>query len=322
MSEQKKPAANQNSDPEPEAGEFTESTRQLKVDQETFNRELKKAKDHPPCMIIVRGTPQGHPHFLTTEETVFGRDPNADIQLHDTSISRKHIQIIKRGEEVFVMDLGSSNGTQINDNKIPAKVPVKLARADMIKLGETILKFLPAGEVEVNFWQEAEDKGYTDGLTKISNKRHLMAMLDSEFKRAKALHTDLCIVMFDIDFFKKVNDTYGHDAGDYVLREMCGIIRSNHVRGKDVFARYGGEEFSLLLTNTNAEEGNKIAESIRLTVEAHTFIHDGKRLPITISMGVKELDTGVSTPDTLLKHADNALYAAKKGGRNRVVVSS
>ena len=96
----------------------------------------------------------------------------------------------------------------------------------------------------------------------------------------------------------------------------------DNLRPKDFFARFGGEEFVIILPNTNSANGAAIAESIRVTVEAHTFVFAGKRIPVTTSIGVTELDSGVSSPDTLMKHADKALYSAKNAGRNRVVVSS
>jgi two-component system, cell cycle response regulator len=195
---------------------------------------------------------------------------------------------------------------------------VILAKEDMIKLGNSIFKFLPAGELEILFYGNLGSAAHTDALTRIYNKGYLLEALDAEFKRAKALHTDFSVLFFDLDHFKKVNDTHGHDAGDYVLKEFANIIRTGYLRPKDIFARYGGEEFCVLLANTNGKAALSQAEKMRAAVESHAFIYEGKRLPITTSMGVAELSSGIESAQTLLKAADKALYAAKQSGRNRV----
>jgi diguanylate cyclase (GGDEF)-like protein len=207
----------------------------------------------------------------------------------------------------------------VNDKKIPPGDSVILAKEDMVKLGNTIFKFLPKGELEILFYGNLGSAAHTDPLTKIYNKGYLLEALEAEFKRAKALHTDFSLIFFDLDHFKKVNDTYGHDAGDYVLKEITSLIKSSYLRPKDVFARYGGEEFVVLLANTNAKAASELAEKVRAAIESHAFIYEGKRLPVTSSLGVSELRADMESAQTLLKTADKALYAAKSGGRNKVV---
>ncbi|MBU6376034.1 MAG: GGDEF domain-containing protein, partial [Bdellovibrionales bacterium] len=160
-----------------------------------------------------------------------------------------------------------------------------------------------------------------DPLTSIYNKGFLLEALEAEFKRHKALHTEFSVIFFDLDHFKKINDTYGHDAGDFVLRETSSLIYSSAVRPKDVFARYGGEEFVILMGNASAAAAETQAEKIRSMIESHPFIYEGKRIAVTLSMGVADLDSSIESAQTLLRTADKALYAAKAGGRNRVVVS-
>ncbi|MGK5083367.1 GGDEF domain-containing protein [Bdellovibrionota bacterium FG-1] len=304
-------------------GDGSEKTAVLQGDQETLRKELDKAKEQEACLIIIRGSPQGHRFFVTQDEMIIGRDPSADISVADPSISRKHAKLTREpGRKVRLTDLGSSNGTFVNDKKVNANESVVLAKEDMVKLGNSILKFLPAGELEILFYGNLGSAAHTDGLTRIYNKGYLLEALEAEFKRAKALHTDFSIVFFDLDHFKNVNDTYGHDAGDYVLKEFASLIRTCHLRPKDIFARYGGEEFCVLLSSTGAKAGLELAEKMRAAVEAHAFIYEGKRLSITTSMGVAELSSGVESAQTLLKAADKALYAAKQGGRNRVMAAS
>jgi diguanylate cyclase (GGDEF)-like protein len=192
----------------------------------------------------------------------------------------------------------------------------------MIRLGTWILKFLPAGELEILFYGNLGSAAHTDPLTKIYNRRYFLEAMDAEFKRAKALHTDFSVLYFDLDHFKKVNDTHGHDAGDYVLKEFANLIRAGYLRPKDVFARFGGEEFVVLLGNTSAQKAAELGEKIRAAVETHAFVYDGKRIPVTSSMGVAELRADIESAQTLLKMADKALYTAKTTGRNRVVTAS
>jgi two-component system cell cycle response regulator len=316
------PSNSDSSNPDSNDMTGTDSTKVLSADQATLKSELATAKEQEACLIIIRGTPQGHRFFLTQNEMTLGRDPSADITIIDQSISRKHAKITKTPEgKIAITDLGSANGSLINDKKLAANETRVLAKEDMITLGNTIMKFLPQGELETLYLGNLSSAAHTDALTKLFNKRYLMEILEVEFKRAKSLHTDFSVLFFDLDHFKKVNDNFGHDAGDLVLREFSDLVRTNHIRPKDVFARYGGEEFVLLLANTNAADAKDIAERIRVAIETHAFIYNGKRMPVTSSMGIAELTTGIESAQTLLKHADQALYAAKNSGRNRVVVA-
>jgi two-component system cell cycle response regulator len=287
-------------------------------DSSTLNAELQKAKEQEACLIIIRGTPQGSRFFLTQAEMIIGRDPTAEISVADQSISRKHAKVTKANGKVVLTDLGSSNGTYVNDKKVSSGESVSLAKEDMVKIGNSIFKFLPAGELEILFYGNLGSAAHTDPMTKIYNKGYLLEALEAEFKRAKALHTDFSLVFFDLDHFKKINDTYGHDAGDYVLKEITSLIRTSQIRPKDIFARYGGEEFVILLANTAIKVATELAERIRASIESHAFIYEGKRLPVTTSLGVAELRAGVESSTTLLKAADKALYASKSAGRNRV----
>jgi diguanylate cyclase (GGDEF)-like protein len=158
----------------------------------------------------------------------------------------------------------------------------------------------------------------TDGLTKCFNKAYFNNALENEVKKCKVTGNPLSLIIFDLDHFKNLNDNFGHDAGDFVLRELSELIRSNGVRETDIFARYGGEEFCLLLPKTNLKNGFEIAERMRQTVESHQFIYDNKRLPVTASIGIADYRQGVLTGTDLFKRADKAVYVSKEGGRNQV----
>ncbi|MDF3030589.1 MAG: hypothetical protein K0R03_1147 [Moraxellaceae bacterium] len=171
--------------------------------------------------------------------------------------------------------------------------------------------------------QELEELSRTDGLTGLANRRHFMERLEVETFRRDRYQRPFCVVLCDADHFKKVNDTWGHHAGDKVLRKI-GEILSNLRRPPDVAARFGGEEFALLLPETNAEQAQAICERLRAMLETEEFDSDGRgedrpRFRVTISMGGVECRR--ATGEDALKAADQNLYAAKAGGRNRVVLS-
>jgi diguanylate cyclase (GGDEF)-like protein len=160
-----------------------------------------------------------------------------------------------------------------------------------------------------------------DGLTHLYNIRHFNLLLEAEFRNAAAYRSkSLSVIMADLDRFKQLNDNYGHQAGDAVLREVANIIRSK-CRHTDIIGRYGGEEFIVLLAGSKADDASNIAEGIRSAIEAARFKFDNNEYSTTISIGVAEYD-GESTKDELIGKADSALYQAKRQGKNRVCVYS
>lgn len=160
-----------------------------------------------------------------------------------------------------------------------------------------------------------------DGLTDIYNRRFFDMRLDEEFIRHNRYSRPLSMIMMDIDFFKKTNDTYGHQAGDFVLIELTKLI-SGRIRKTDIFCRYGGEEFCCILPETAIAPAKSLAENLLNAVSSHTFAYNENNIKVTISLGVSVLDDTVHSSASLLKKADDALYQAKKEGRNKAVVAS
>jgi two-component system cell cycle response regulator len=159
----------------------------------------------------------------------------------------------------------------------------------------------------------------TDGLTGLDNRRHLNERIDEMFQHAQRLNEPFSLVMCDLDKFKSVNDTYGHQAGDEVLKQLAKILK-DEAREIDRVGRYGGEEFMLLLPGTVLDAAVTFAERVRKTIEAHTFTFDGGTLQRTASFGVSGLPhPKVDQSDALVRTADDALYVAKEAGRNRVI---
>ena len=298
-----------------------EKTVVFQGDPDTLLRELRKAREQDACLIVIRGKPQGHRFFLTQDEMIIGRDPAAEISVADEGISRRHAALTRKGDAVLLTDLGSANGTFLNDQRVVQSHPVVLAKEDMLRVGNSILKFLPAGELEIIFYGNLGAAAHTDALTRIYNKGYLQEALDAEFKHAKGLRTDFSLILFDLDHFKKINDTFGHEAGDDVLKEITRLIRTEFVGPRDIFARYGGEEFVILLPNRSLGGAADLAERIRAAVEAHAFVYEDARMPVTCSMGVAALTPGTESASALLRNADKAGYSSKHNGRNRVTVA-
>ncbi len=160
----------------------------------------------------------------------------------------------------------------------------------------------------------------TDELTGLANRRQAMERLTEHWEMALRHQQSICCIMIDLDHFKRVNDTHGHDAGDVVLREL-GRILSQYTRLGDLACRLGGEEFLILCPHTNTEGARLLAERLRKKVESTTIVIDDRKLNVTISLGVAERNDFTNSKDDLLKSADYALYQAKHGGRNRVYVN-
>jgi two-component system cell cycle response regulator len=159
---------------------------------------------------------------------------------------------------------------------------------------------------------------YTDHLTGLYNRRHLMEILDKEFMRAKRNGNSFSLVILDADHFKRINDKYGHQAGDSVLAIIASVFRKE-LRCYDTAARYGGEEFIALIPDSNADEAARVAERIRKAIESTTFTGDKAGLRVTVSLGVAQYPSpGVDSIEALIREADKALYRAKVNGRNRV----
>ena len=159
----------------------------------------------------------------------------------------------------------------------------------------------------------------TDALTGLDNRRYLEERLGEAFEHARRLSEPFALLMVDLDHFKSVNDTYGHQAGDTILQQLAEVLRGQ-AREIDRIGRYGGEEFMLLLPGTTLHAAERLAERVRHAVEAHTFTFPGGTLHRTLSAGVAAWPHArLATPDALVKAADDALYVAKETGRNRVV---
>ena len=303
-----------------EASESREATKTALADGDTLKIRLEEAKATAPTLVVISGKPLGKSFHLTVEKMVLGRELTAEISIGETAISRRHTEFYLSPTGVQVKDLGSTNGTFVNDVRIPKEVYHPLNDGDLVRCGSTLLKFLKEGKIENLHYGKMYDLATQDDLTQTFNKKAILEILAEEFSRSVARSTSLTLVMFDIDHFKQTNDRFGHLAGDYVLKEVCGLIKNKLIRGKDSLGRYGGEEFSLLLPDTPLHIAVDIAERIRSTIEKTQFRYETQDIPVTISLGLSSRDSTTQSHGDLLANADKALYDAKHQGRNRVCV--
>ncbi len=289
------------------------------VSSDTFKGKMRAADDVPPAIVVLVG-PTGYvgkQWLITKGELVMGRATDVEVSVSDNSMSRSHAKIVVAGMDVLIIDMGSTNKTAVNGQPLPPMVPRKLVNNDQIKTGNVIFKYLEKGNVESLSNQQIFDKAQKDALTGAFNKGALLEKGPELIRRSDVLSEPLSVITFDIDFFKKINDTYGHPGGDYVLKELGSLMRSKLVRANDYFSRYGGEEFVLILQATTLKTANEVAERIRQTVESHSFIFEDKKISVTISVGVSVKNSS-DTWETVYNRADKALYQSKQGGRNRV----
>ena len=268
-------------------------------------------------LILLAGDNVGEMFSLSGTQ-ILGRGTNADLRIRGQGISRQHCRVTTSKEAVVLEDLGSTNGTYVNGEKITKQV---LQDGDKIQVGNSIiLKFTYHDNLDEDFQRHMYESASRDGLTRIYNKRYLMDQLNAELRYSKRHEVPLSLLMLDLDHFKRVNDTYGHPAGDQVLVTLANVV-SGIVRAEDVFARYGGEEFVVLSRNTDLEAALVISERIRENVANQVFQFGDDRVTVTVSIGVASIpNVEAQLADDLIASADRALYKAKRGGRNRVVV--
>jgi diguanylate cyclase (GGDEF)-like protein len=294
--------------------DYDEKTRVTQVVQQP------PADDSPSndCLVVIYTAEPGllgKRFVLDKSPTRVGRGADSQIVLEGDSVSRRHAHLERRAGAWYVVDDGSTNGTYVNEEQIAREQ--LLNNGDRIKVGPSILKFLSGADAEAKYHEEIYRMTIVDGLTQIHNKRALFEALEKELMRARRYERDLSLLMFDIDFFKRINDQYGHLAGDHVLRELARVVQER-IRREEVFARYGGEEFVILLPETPLPGAAALAENLRARVANHAFVFQGERIPVTVSIGTALLGENDKVAADLIQRADEKLYEAKRGGRNRV----
>jgi two-component system cell cycle response regulator len=267
-------------------------------------------------LLVIAGPSFGEMHKLKGDRSVLGRDDSADVRLLDDGISRAHAAVEREGGKLVLADLGSTNGTFCNGVRVGR---CDLTDGDKIAVGaSTILKFTFQDQADERYQKQLFESALRDGLTATFNRRYFTDRLRTEMRFAERHDKSLALLFVDIDHFKKINDSHGHQAGDYVLaavaREMIGILRA-----EDVLARYGGEEFAIICREIEPDGARALGERLRVAVAGKRFEHDGKAIAVTISVGVAVVRKPRDI-QPLIAAADGAMYEAKRTGRDRVVL--
>jgi diguanylate cyclase (GGDEF)-like protein len=271
------------------------------------------------CVVVIHGANLGRRADIDEAPVLVGRSQEADLSIAHKSVSREHCRIWREGKAYFIRDLGATNPTRVNDRRIDGDAI--LADGDQVTVGGCILKFISQDSVEAQYHEEIYQLATHDALTELCNRRHFTELADKEIARALRHARPLSLCILDVDLFKPVNDRYGHNSGDEVLRQIGALVR-RHARSDDLPARIGGEEFALLLPECGIDAAVAFAERLREAVAATAFAPGGEPQRITVSIGVAALGPGRGDRPALMAAADAALYRAKHEGRNRVCADS
>jgi diguanylate cyclase (GGDEF)-like protein len=270
-------------------------------------------------LTITSGPSTGRAHTVRDGETMLGRGREAHVRVDDAGASRLHARITALDEGRYVIDdLGSTNGTFVGGKRIQH---AELHSGDRINIGPNVsVSFSILDSQAELVAHRLYESSVRDPLTQSYNRRYLVDRLTSEVAYAKRHRSHLALILFDLDHFKRVNDTHGHLAGDEVLREVSALV-GRLIRSEDVFARFGGEEFIVLARGIEHVNAGRFAERIRVAIERLEIASEGALLHVTVSVGyasVDELAEPQRDAEGLIRLADERVYKAKAAGRNRI----
>ncbi|MBI4914098.1 MAG: GGDEF domain-containing protein [Acidobacteria bacterium] len=274
------------------------------------------------ALVVYAGQALGRVFPVVPGENFIGRSPKAQVALLDEEVSRLHATLVledRGGPEprLQIQDLGSTNGTFVNGVQVEGTLT--LHAGDRLTLGGHVLKLVAMDPLERAFHQALLDQSTLDPLTGLANRGATLRELGTRFDLSRRHDRPLCVVMVDMDHFKKINDTLGHSAGDFVLQSFGERVRAN-LRTSDHAGRIGGEEFLAILSETDREGAQMFAERLRRAVADQPHPLPTGPLEVTCSLGVAQRARSDADPGVLLARADHALYRAKRGGRNLVVL--
>jgi len=268
-------------------------------------------------LVRIHGSDLGQIFPIMNHALRIGRHPGSEVWLTDNGISRRHAELHFEGGCYVIEDLKSANGTFVQGERVTRR---ELKDGDLVQLGPSVLfRYSITDAEQEGMMRQLYEASVKDSLTGTYNREHLDSRLGSELSYARRHNAQMSLILFDVDHFKSINDNHGHPAGDAVLVELATKV-TKILRAEDVLARYGGEEFAIVLRAIDRDGASKLGERLRATVEAMAIEVDGKVLKITVSVGCASLACCAdAVSSALVACADRRLYAAKRGGRNRVV---
>lgn len=296
-----------------------EKTENLDLNEIVREKIPKQQDQQKFYLIIIDGDDVGKIYPLDKKTITIGRSEESDIQLTDFSCSREQAIIeFNDNNKPVLKDLDSTNGTFVNGSKI---TEVNIEDGDKILLGfSSVFKFAIQDSLEAKFHMNFYESSVNDHLTGAFNKKYFLDILSKEFSYFLRHHTSLGLLMLDIDFFKKVNDTYGHIVGDIVLKEVVKRIK-NDLRNEDVLCRYGGDEFAVIFRDFKSDFVKITAERIRLFFDGRPINCKDHKVNISVSIGTATIDNeNIAKPEDMIELADANLYKAKHSGGNCIVI--
>ncbi|HEV2881654.1 MAG TPA: GGDEF domain-containing protein [Pyrinomonadaceae bacterium] len=296
----------------------------------TLPADPPASHERRPALVFMRGEQLAAPIPLERDEVILGRALEADVRVNDARASRMHARIrIEHDPETNaaryrLTDLGSTNGTLLNGQPVSDAF---LQHGDKLNIGEHLIRFDLLDDFDREFQRQLYRLIAHDELTGLLTSKSFFSELRREAARAESEGRPFCVLMMDLDHFKRVNDTCGHLVGSQTLEEIGGLI-TRALRAGDVAARFGGEEFAAFLLDADCAQALVAAERVRTAIEEHAFsatrhgaasaAEENRTLRITISIGVAAYPDDARDPIELIELADTALYHAKQSGRNRV----
>jgi len=276
-------------------------------------RSLKNS--HPAVLIHINEETPKIWEIKNGEYTI-GRNPDCDICITTQGVSRHHATIFANDQKTYISDNNSTNGIVVNDEQLNN---VELKLNDIIQLGECNLKYVPKGHFELSYLSKLYKSSQTDDLTSCLRKDPFISLVENEIRLFSQEFKPFSLLFIDLDKFKNVNDVIGHLGGDYVLKTVSNLLKTNAMRSSDSICRYGGDEFIIHLPETDSTMAKKIGFRAKDTIENFKFNFDNNAIDITISVGVTTCNDKKSTLNTLIASVDKKMYEAKKLGRNTVI---
>jgi diguanylate cyclase (GGDEF)-like protein len=294
----------------------TLSPETIKVDVGEVKQAINEKRRKHAALVVLQGSESDiGSHVLLDNPVIIGRDPAVELPLQDQGISRRHCRIRAEADGFVIEDLGSTNGTLLNGERL--KAPRALHPGDRIFLGSCVVKFAHADELEVGYHAQMDNLISTDDLTGLVAKRRFDAAFERALEAARNSQSRLAVLMLDLDSLKQINDAHGHPVGAYTISQVGRIIGAI-VSPQGAACRVGGDEFAAILPGLSRRAARGIGEAIRSRVAEHPVQKDDLVLHTTISVGIAIFPEDGDTPDVLLHKADQALYRAKRTGRDRV----
>jgi len=266
-----------------------------------------------PALIVMSGQLVGE-RVRVTANAQIGRDAGLELVLPDPGVSSRHALIEDRGDAFVLVDLGSTNGSFVNGQRV-TETPI--VHGDKLRFGGTVVRFEVQDETDEAYAEAIAQRLHLDDLTGLYQRRRFDTELERLLTRARGDDRPLGMLAMDLDGVKAINDQHGHLFGAYTISE-CGKLIATLLPPAAIACRFGGDEYIAALPDCGLEGAVAVAEGIRAGIASHAFVHDGIPLHPGISIGVAEFPTQATTAEALFRAADAALYAAKRAGKNRV----